>query len=277
MNTQEGQAKFQGADQLFRLGRYQEALQLLVELNRDFPNTKNILFPTALCYEKLGRTAEAMQLADQLVQQFRDTRAETLKARLTTKGRIPIGGLDLDAIDAQLNAAPSYARKPLPTVQPVSDTSKYLAIAAGAFLGALAFSSALTLWGPFSSITGESASGARLLRYAVIAFVVLGGNILFTYIALRMMKVVEEFVSELPGITLVCAVAASPGIAGQAIPFGQILGIAGFVIYLVMLSKRYQLTCGQLVVCFLIQFGMWIGVIILIVLMFGTALFTALA
>jgi hypothetical protein len=75
-------AKFKEADSLFRSGRYQEAMQVLVELDRSFPHTKNILFPMALCLEKLGCPGEAEQMCDRLIAQFGDQRAVQMKARL---------------------------------------------------------------------------------------------------------------------------------------------------------------------------------------------------
>jgi len=47
LDKQEGQHKFKEADSLYRQGFYPEALQLLAELNRAYPNTRRIMFPMA--------------------------------------------------------------------------------------------------------------------------------------------------------------------------------------------------------------------------------------
>ena len=101
MDTQEGQRKFQQADTLYRSGQYQEALGLLNELNRAYPNTKNVLYPAALCLDKLGRSPEALPLCDQLIQQHQDPRAERLKAKIQQRTENPYaaGG---DHVDTSL-------------------------------------------------------------------------------------------------------------------------------------------------------------------------------
>ena len=92
MDPQTSQVKFKEADQLFNAARYQEALVLLEDLNRQFPNTKNIVYPAAMCLDKLGRSQEALPLCNHLIQQFQDPRAVALKADI--EGRATGSNLD---------------------------------------------------------------------------------------------------------------------------------------------------------------------------------------
>ena len=59
MDAQEATRTFKQAEALYAKGRHAEALQLLENLDLNFPNTKNILYPKALCLTALGRKAEA--------------------------------------------------------------------------------------------------------------------------------------------------------------------------------------------------------------------------
>jgi len=78
------QEKFDRADRLYQANRFEESLLLLAELDKEFPNTKHILYPMALCLERLGRADEALQLCNLLIQRFQDERAHVLKARIVT-------------------------------------------------------------------------------------------------------------------------------------------------------------------------------------------------
>jgi hypothetical protein len=98
MDARESKEKFKRADDLFRQGEYLQALHQLSALNQAFPNTKNVMYPAALCLEKLGRYEDALPLCDQLIAQFQDPRAQELKDRITHLATPkPVDGLfDLD-------------------------------------------------------------------------------------------------------------------------------------------------------------------------------------
>lgn len=81
MNEQEARAKFQQADALYRAGQFAQALAVLEELDGAFPNNKNVLFPAALCLEKLGGFDRAELICDALEQQ-KDPRAEQLRTQI---------------------------------------------------------------------------------------------------------------------------------------------------------------------------------------------------
>lgn len=82
MEAQYGEQFFKQADALFRGGRYGDALILLEKLNRAYPNTKNVLFPMAMCLTELGRGKEALPICDQLIERFDLPRAKALKSRI---------------------------------------------------------------------------------------------------------------------------------------------------------------------------------------------------
>lgn len=82
MEAIHGKQRFKSADALFRAGRYEEALAALDALNSRYPNTRNVLFPMALCLERLGRQDEALQLCKTLVAEFQDRRAAEMEQRL---------------------------------------------------------------------------------------------------------------------------------------------------------------------------------------------------
>lgn len=112
----EGQAsreKFKRADQLFRDGDFTQALALLEELDREHPDTRNILVPMAMCLDRLGRPEEALPLAERLTRQFADSRARALAERL----RLP-RALPEVHVDALLNHHDFAAAYDLPDLGP---------------------------------------------------------------------------------------------------------------------------------------------------------------
>ena len=63
MTNREASEKFALAKELFTKKRFEDTLDILNELEAAFPNTKNIMFPKALCLAKLGRFDEAHELS----------------------------------------------------------------------------------------------------------------------------------------------------------------------------------------------------------------------
>ncbi len=82
IDASEATAHFKQADGLFRAGQYTESMRLLVDLDRRFPNTGNILFAMASCLEKLECFGEAEQICDRLLALSPDARAAGMKARI---------------------------------------------------------------------------------------------------------------------------------------------------------------------------------------------------
>lgn len=82
MDQKEAKEKYERADALYRQKRYQEALAILDDLDKAFPNTKNIMYPRALCLGQLGRIDEALDVCTRLITILGDPRGEQLKAEL---------------------------------------------------------------------------------------------------------------------------------------------------------------------------------------------------
>ncbi len=246
---------------------------MLVDLDRAFPNSKNVLFPMALCYERLGHPSEAGQLADRLLAQFQDPRAQALKARLApSMNPVLAGGIDLNAIDIQLDAPSPSARKQPAPVSSGSDGKLKYAVFAG--LAALILLGGWAVYSIYAAASGGDAGVAAyegtVLQSILLSLAGIAVQILFTYIALRVMKALpdEDFQAEIGTVSWICGVSALPGILGEFVGL-SILGLAGFILYLVLLSRKLELTCGQLVICVFIQLALGIGLGIAAAIAFG--------
>ncbi len=99
MKSREATARFDQAKRLFAERRYADALALLDTLDAAYPNTKNILYPRALCLAMLGRTGEALKVAQQLVARHGDPRAARLASRINAKQARGIVGNAADIDD----------------------------------------------------------------------------------------------------------------------------------------------------------------------------------
>ena len=85
MDPQQSEAAFQQAGQLFQQGQYEQALNLLGQLNQAHPNSAKILMPAVQCLEKLCRTQEALPLCQQLIQ-LQHPQGQALYQRLSGQG-----------------------------------------------------------------------------------------------------------------------------------------------------------------------------------------------
>jgi len=74
---------YQQATQLIQVGRYDDALEILVELNDVKPNTENILYLMAVCQAKAGKENEALELCERLIQEFDHARAKEIIKHLS--------------------------------------------------------------------------------------------------------------------------------------------------------------------------------------------------
>lgn len=82
MNRRDAEEKFKEADQLYRRGEFRKSLDLLNELNREYPEHKHIMFPRARCLNKLGETDLALGLCEQLIRNFKHDKAVALRERI---------------------------------------------------------------------------------------------------------------------------------------------------------------------------------------------------
>ncbi|HDP33563.1 MAG TPA: tetratricopeptide repeat protein [Candidatus Hydrogenedentes bacterium] len=86
MDASSARKQFNNSDQLFRQGRYAEALTLLLQLNQVFQNNKDILYAMALCMKELGRNEDAKRICHDLIRRFGHPKAKTLLAHIETAG-----------------------------------------------------------------------------------------------------------------------------------------------------------------------------------------------
>lgn len=85
MDREQVTQKFQQASRLYMEKKYTEALAILDEVNRAFPNNKDILYARGRCLARLGRLDEARIICDQLTTVFSDPRGEQLKAKIAAE------------------------------------------------------------------------------------------------------------------------------------------------------------------------------------------------
>ena len=90
MQTHEIRLNYQQASQLVQVGRFEEALEILTEINDVKPNTESILYLMAMCHAKTGKKEQALELCEQLVSEFENDRAAQLKEYLTVPAS-PLG------------------------------------------------------------------------------------------------------------------------------------------------------------------------------------------
>ncbi|MCC6796718.1 MAG: tetratricopeptide repeat protein [Candidatus Hydrogenedentes bacterium] len=82
--------KFNHADQMFREKNFPAALEVLDELDKEFPDTKNVIYPRAMCLARVGRFDEALDLCRQLKVEFADPRGEKLMTKISDLRRAQI-------------------------------------------------------------------------------------------------------------------------------------------------------------------------------------------
>ncbi|MBI4560271.1 MAG: tetratricopeptide repeat protein [Candidatus Hydrogenedentes bacterium] len=90
MRNKEATQKFRDADRFYKEGKYADALAILDELEDEFPNTKNVMYPRALCLRHLGQPEKAKAIAERLVKLFNDPRAKQLLEELEPPEATPV-------------------------------------------------------------------------------------------------------------------------------------------------------------------------------------------
>jgi len=88
MNAGEAQQQFQKAGQLYRAGKFADALSILDGLSAAFPNKAEVVHARALALAGLGRLIEAANLCDTLTR-LGDSRGEVLKSKLAVRPPAP--------------------------------------------------------------------------------------------------------------------------------------------------------------------------------------------
>mgnify|MGYP006277860129 CR=1 FL=1 len=102
MEKEQAARMFEEAMSLYDQERYEEALDILDQLDMAFPGNKDVLYQKAMCLASMGRHDEAMNLSMQLKGQFQDNRIEEMQkwieqqVNLSMKGSIESGGGEED-------------------------------------------------------------------------------------------------------------------------------------------------------------------------------------
>ncbi len=82
MNNNELYLQYRQAIQLIRVGRYEESLQILQEIDTERPETKNVHYAMAVCLEMLGKTDDALAYCERLIAKYDHPKARVIKARI---------------------------------------------------------------------------------------------------------------------------------------------------------------------------------------------------
>lgn len=255
MDASQGTDQFRHADALFRAGRFDEALALLVQLNQAWPGQTNIMLPMALCLEKLGRPAEALNVARHILANGEHPRARQLVNHLlantpTQPPAIPTGEPDYLRASDILDDYASPRRAPVPQSS-FSLDGRVIAIVVGVLvvIGLLALPMMMGADGgnvappdPSGAVAAtEPGWTAAIIIFAALFF----GGIGVAYAALSLMGKLlhNEPVPDLVDITIVSIIAMLVSI----IPF------VGWIIALVYIAKHYELSFVELLLYMLLQ------------------------
>lgn len=134
MNNNDLYLQYRQAIQLIRVGRYEESLQILQEIDAERPETKNVHYAMAVCLEMLGRTREALDYCDRLIAKHDHPKARVIRARIekaATQPELPkvdlISGLGVGrppvappSVSAPTAPPPTGEKENIPFALPVS-------------------------------------------------------------------------------------------------------------------------------------------------------------
>ena len=286
MKAHEAEAKFKQADTLFRQARYREALELLVELDRAFPNTKRILFPLALSLFHTDCQGEAVQLCDRLIANFDYAKAKDLKARIES-GELPgafMAGAEGPSVPPGTFVPPGKD-PPEPMAEPASSSRWPWYVFIGVCVAVLvglplvgglmkdtpppepagdAVSEAATAVESVEAteLDGEpdgSAEGSNSTRLALTALAFLISAILgcvaFYFVMAFMGHLLHEDVgSNIVDVVLTQIIMALLGL----------IPIVGWIFALQYMAKHYDLSCGELIIAILLLAAVNAGITVAI-------------
>lgn len=276
MDARESKERFKRADTLFREGNYQQALHILSGLNQAYPNTKNVMYPAAMCLEKLGRGQDALPLCEQLIAQFQDPRAQALKDRIAHQAAprpadalfdLDYSGVDDSAIQGDILDIPTTTLPYKPVEPEPFPWLKYSLIGLGvAILLALVIVPMFTYEPPPpGSVPAAGAGGVTAANRAMIY-----GGALATFVVIVSFETVGAYIALMLMRSL-----PYEDVGSNAFNIGASMMVAtllesslfGFFITTVWFSKAYDLGFGGL--CFLYLFrivffvvGLFIGMAI---------------
>ncbi len=281
MRNKEATALFKEADDLYRQGKAAEALEVLTRLDTAFPNSRNILYPKALCLYDLGRTDEARRVCDVLLTKFRDSRAEQLVQKMTARAANaamdPMADLmTLNILDDEPRHAAPAKHPPAPRTVSLRDRLVWpvtILILAAILVFAFANSTAITKEfrglqaASFEEQQKESPDQARLEQIGMALFGLIPkaflGYLVFMiakdfvalYLVLHITDKLPETDTEdnLKNVGLMALIFA-------LLSIGLCMGTIGKVI---ILKKRYELNFGEI--------SIWVGISLGLFVVFDVA------
>jgi len=293
MDAQDSTEKFKESKTLYQQGRFREALEVLTALDRKYPRTKNILYPMALCLDKIDCQGEALDLCDRLIQEFGDPRAVELKRRIQTPQAPTVAGQP-PAPPGAAAGGPDLAsdflgeRKPRPVPQPPAASSKrtvliivgvvaalLLLVVAPLVIGAMSGGLSQPPTPPPDAAAPEvTMPGLPSLNililiglvFLVLTFVV---SCACLYFVMNFMGHLQY--DDLNGNLLDVAKCQLIMTLLSLIP------IIGWIFALIYLSKHFDLSCGELVIAFIALVVLNGVVWFILSAIFGTAIGGALS
>jgi hypothetical protein len=258
-------AQFKEADTLFRGGRYREAMEVLSRLNSKFPRQKNILFPMALCLEKLDCLGEAEEILDVLIATFADPRAVEAKERILAALtlRDGSGALEPNLADGVLGTKPVAAR---PRPQAASWNSRKYFIVGGVVAAAVVMAGvAVVLYyahpasGPAAPTSSASSSSSTafapsiaMIAGLIIQFAV---NVTVIYVALLLFRKLRKdtFLANLGDVVLtLLLISVISGAAGVlSLPLGRgllsvLVGLGALILSVYYFMRHYEMACLEM-------------------------------
>ena len=284
MDRHEAERKFREADGQFKAQHFGVALELLNELDEAFPRTPRILNPKALCLSKLGRNEEALEICATLITELNYPKAAALQQEILRQTQAaPKISFDFSGLDDILGPSAKRAAPP-PVREEGRNWKPWLIVGAvAAVLVVLALPLMLggggdddeTLSSPSPSAGAEIARSATPaertesraqpdelpespveaveelresygIRLYVIAFFGLWfANFWLMFIALGLMR-------KLPGETFF-ENAGDVGVVSLVISLVAFVKYIGFFTQLIIVSRKYDLSCGEVVLFVVIQ------------------------
>lgn len=263
MDRSDARVKFQDADRLFQSRQYAAALDILNDLDRQFPGERHILYPIARCLSRMKRYSQAREIAIRLVEEFDYLPAQELVDRIdrhqSTNDDVvetPVlpSGLDNIVVSAATFGA---KRRPGDAKSATSDTWQSYAMWIGIAIGAFGLSTATgaTVGQPFlawleqlqvlAAEGNHEISDIPPVPWSAFASVA-ASNILCAYVLACFtgywsLKVVEGLRFHSFGENMKDV--AVTALIGQLL---SVIILIGWIIFLVILKKRHELTIGRL-------------------------------
>ena len=126
MDFRLNERRYQEAGLLYARGRYEDALEILDGLCRQYPDTPPLLYARARCLAKMRRIPDAVAVCDALIRRFNHPQARALKEHLIDRVSsalatpTPFSGPEGLNPDLNVQVVPTPFRTPPPASGPVA-------------------------------------------------------------------------------------------------------------------------------------------------------------